>query len=84
MHQFGSCNRIHGTVLTDEFLILDDGGIKLDPHCLCVLCRTIAHLPVARVGCLATSEPDRGLQDPLVLRGRVVFQEDVLCTPETT
>lgn len=71
---------------TYEFAISDDGGIKLDPQCLCMLRRAITYFPVARVDrrILAPGVSYRGLQDPLVLRGWVILQKDVLHTPETT
>jgi hypothetical protein len=71
---------------TYEFAIGDDGGIKLDPQCLRMLRRAITHFPVARLDrrFFAPGVSYRGLRDPLVLRGWVILQKDVLHAPETT
>ena len=77
---------IYEIVLTDKFAISHNGRIKLDPQCLCMIRRASTHFTVSWVDrrILAPGVSNRGLQDPLVLRGRVVLQKDVLHAPETT
>lgn len=39
---------------------------------------------VARIAGISSSIPDGGLEDPLVLGGRIVLQEYMFDSPETT
>ena len=73
-HQFQRTTRTR-PLRTNEFVIRDDGGIKLDPQRFCMLRRPSTHFPVIRVdrGILAPSVSHRRPQDPLVLRGRVML-----------
>lgn len=69
---------------THEFAIRNDGWVKLDPDRLGVIGSALADLRVGRIDGLASGVAYRRLQDAFVLRGRVMFQEDVLDTPEAS
>ena len=79
----GGPTRYNG-VRTNELVVLDDAGVKLDPHRLCVVGRTGTDLAVGWVRdiLLPASVPHRRLEDTLVLCDGVVLQEDVLDAPE--
>jgi len=70
----------------DEFRIADYAWIKLDPECFSVAGTSAANLLIGRVGAgiVSTGIANSCLQYPLVLGNRVVFQEDMFNSPETS
>lgn len=71
-----------GEKLTDKLLVAHNARIELDPKRLRVPGVGAAHLAVRGVVDLPAGVPDGGLEDALVLGGRVVLQENVLDAPE--
>jgi hypothetical protein len=71
-------------VLTNELGVGHFGGVELDAERLGVARRAGADLSVGRVrrGGVPARVAHGGLQNALVLFGRVVFEEDVLDAPE--
>jgi len=72
--------------LTDELPVGNYGWIKFDFQGLSVVGFPITHFSIRRVlsTILAAGVSNSCLEDALILRGGILFQEYVLDTPETT
>ena len=70
---------------TYKFLITYNTRVELDFHRFCVIRRTPTNELVGWVGNkgITACVPNSRGENPLILRGREVFQEDMLNTPKT-
>jgi len=68
----------------NEFSVRHDIWVKLDPQSLGVVCGTRTNISVVWIVGVPSSIPDGGLEDSLVLGRRIVLQEYVFDSPETS
>ena len=74
----------HQRALTNELSIGHNVRVKLNPQSFSVVCGTGTNLSVVRITGVSSGIPDGGLEDSLVLRGRVVLQEYMFDSPKTS
>jgi len=68
----------------NEFSIRHDIWVKLDPQSLGVVRGASTNLSIVRIVGVPSGISNGGLEDPLVLRRRIVLLEDVFDSPEAT
>ena len=74
------------TTLANELVVSHHAWVEFNPQCLSMIGAPRAHRTVIRVRhtLLPTRIPHGGLQDALVLRNRIVLQENVFDAPEAS
>ena len=71
--------------LTDEFSVVHDTWVELDPAGLRVAGPPTAHIPIVGLVHLpSTDESNARFEDTFILFDRIVFKEDMFCSPETS
>jgi hypothetical protein len=69
--------------LTNELSVRYDDWVELYPQSLSVVRGARANILVARIVGFPSSIPNGGLDNPVVLRRRIMLQEDMFDPPET-